>query len=131
MKLTSLGKPSIGIILLAAFTLILNLICGMFIIPLYNLWRPTQPNLRSLAFKPYQNGRWDISACFSSLASDAYFSRVKESGVGRTFEIIVATDETPNHRNVVKMLVNRGDVDFVETAVIVNGCIEIFQSDLR
>jgi diphthamide synthase subunit DPH2 len=131
MKSTSLGKPSIGIILLAVFTLILNLICGLFIIPLYNLWRPTQPNFRSLAYNPYQHGVSKNTACFSSLASDAYFSRVKESGVCRSFEIIVATDETPNHRNVVKMLVKRGDVDFVETAVIVNGCIESFQSDPR
>lgn len=128
MNFASLGKPRAGLMILAVFIVLLNLFCGFFIVPLFNLWRSSQPNLQRLAFNPYQNGSWDNKVCFSSRASDAYFSRVKESGVGLTFRVIAATDKSPVNKVEVEMLVNRGGEDFIEEACIVNGCIENFQS---
>lgn len=116
-------------VLLVVFTLTVNALCGMFVIPLFNEWRPTQPNLGKLASNPYRDGSWENSTCFSSRASDSYFSRVKESGVGFIVEQFPAKEGPTGHKRDLKMHVNRGGVDFIEKAVIVNGCIESFLSD--
>ncbi len=119
------------VVFISCFTILIltiNLGLGGFIVPLYNLWRPTKPDLRALAIDPYSAGRWKQPPCFSSAASDAYFVRVQQSGSGTVVEFAETGSERSGLRYDVTMLVKRSGNEYIENASIVNGCIEVFTS---